>query len=76
MLYIGLQVHNGLYIILAGVMEFSPDINYKNSSLTQAFLQEEFKFSPSRRHQRFGFNLALMLLPLIYGSLLEKSSGK
>lgn len=56
--------------------EFLPNIIYKDIGLTQALLQEDFKFSSNRGHQGFGLNLLFVLLPPIQSSLFEKHNSK
>lgn len=47
MLYVGQLVYNISQLVLIGIVKFIPDVIYKISDLFQAFLQKEFKLSPS-----------------------------
>lgn len=65
MLNLDWLVHDVLLSVLASIVEFLSDIIYKNLGFTQAFPDWDLKFSPDKRHQSFGYNLAFVLLSQI-----------
>lgn len=76
MLYVNCLVHDVFQLVLVGIAEFLPDIIYKNSSLTQDFLQEDFKLSSGKVPQSFRLYPILVLLLSIQGSLFMKHDYK
>lgn len=75
MLYMSWLVHKILKLVLVNVAELYPDIIHKDSSITQAFPQEDFQLGQDKEHQDFSFYLPLILLSLVQNFLFKKYIG-
>lgn len=76
MLYVSQLVYDIFKLVLVSITKLFLDVIYKNSDLTQALLQKDFKFGPHSRYQGFGLNLPFILLPPIQGSFFEEHYHK